>query len=329
MVRLFRWSCLVLAFTALQCGGSVRQGQGNVEDPRNACGTEGATVPSTDGCNTCVCTGGSWACTDQACPTTCTPGATRPADDGCNQCSCTDAHRWVCTERACPAPTMCAAFTGTTCAPDQYCAYEPGQYCGGSDAPAPCRPRPQACDAQFAPVCGCDGKTYGNVCQANANGTGVFQLGACETPPLCTNGQTKNDGCNTCVCNGGAWACTARACPVPECKAGEIKMASDGCNKCSCTDAGQWGCTLVACADAGSTKACGAWAGSTCTPSEYCAYQEGGLCGAADAESICKPRPSGCTEEYAPVCGCDRKTYGNACTAATAGTGVYSKGPCN
>ncbi|HET7543299.1 MAG TPA: hypothetical protein VFK05_25675, partial [Polyangiaceae bacterium] len=41
-------------------------------------------------------------------------------------------------------------------------------------------------------------------------------------------------------------------------------------------------------------KACGARAGNTCGPDEYCAYVAGDDCGAADAEATCKPRPQAC-----------------------------------
>lgn len=76
------------------------------------------------------------------------------------------------------------------------------------------------------------------------------------------------------------------------------------------------------------SKACGARAGNTCSASEYCAYEEGELCGRGDMEAVCKPRPQACDALYAPVCGCDNKTYSSACVAAVAGVGVYTNSTC-
>jgi hypothetical protein len=36
-----------------------------------------------------------------------------------------------------------------------------------------------------------------------------------------------------------------------------------------------------------------------------------------------------CTMHYAPVCGCNDKTYGNACVAECAGITNYTEGTCD
>jgi hypothetical protein len=118
------------AFGAAACGGeSTTSGR---DDSGAEC-KDGDERPAGDGCNTCGCIDGNWACTAIGCPEICTlgdrksegcescvcadtgsgpewlcnsdlccePGSTRSTDDGCNTCTCSADQQWECTERDC------------------------------------------------------------------------------------------------------------------------------------------------------------------------------------------------------------------------------------
>lgn len=76
------------------------------------------------------------------------------------------------------------------------------------------------------------------------------------------------------------------------------------------------------------SKMCGGIAGLRCPDKQYCSYAPEAHCGAADMSGSCAPIPDVCTQQLDEVCGCDDKTYGNACTAARVGVSVAMKGPC-
>jgi len=100
--------------------------------------------------------------------------------------------------------------------------------------------------------------------------------------------------------------------------------SEDGCNSCSCQEDGQVACTLRACAN----DTCGGIANLPCASVEYCKYPADALCGAADRTGTCEAIPQVCADIFDPVCGCDDKTYPNACEAAGQGVSVVREGEC-
>lgn len=87
-----------------------------------------------------------------------------------------------------PPPSEPAAETGAVgaacgglallppCASGTFCLREA---CGMNDQSGRCVARPEVCTRDFAPVCGCDGQTYPNRCNASAAGTNVSADGPC------------------------------------------------------------------------------------------------------------------------------------------------------
>lgn len=76
-----------------------------------------------------------------------------------------------------PTPTACSS--DEACGEGQYCATPPGQ-CGAEAGT--CEPRPDACNLRHQPVCGCNGTTYGNACNAAQDGQNIAAAGECGKP---------------------------------------------------------------------------------------------------------------------------------------------------
>ena len=78
------------------------------------------------------------------------------------------------------AAATCGGLIGKSCgSADSYCDYAIAASCGAGDQTGKCDAKPQFCPALVLPVCGCDGKTYNNSCEANRAGASVASSGAC------------------------------------------------------------------------------------------------------------------------------------------------------
>jgi hypothetical protein len=85
-------------------------------------------------------------------------------------------------QQASAAPSAGACSTNEQCGEGEFCA----KFFGSCGESGKCEPRPEGCVEHGhvidKPVCGCDGKTYGNYCLAAVAGVNVKSEGACTAP---------------------------------------------------------------------------------------------------------------------------------------------------
>lgn len=118
-------------------------------------------------------------------------------------------------------PAMGPCATNADCPARSYCE---GTGCGTSGL---CRARPETCATLYDPVCGCDGRTYSNPCDAAGNGVRASRRGECGTVSPVDAGtvETRPPGCRTnSECERGLY-CAGNGCDV----AGSCQARPEGC----------------------------------------------------------------------------------------------------
>jgi hypothetical protein len=244
---------------------------------------------------------GACACAPLACP----PGA-EPYDgtgDGC-------------PDRCLPVPCT----TNADCLGGEWCAKHPGA-CGGSGV---CRAHNFLCTLHFDPVCGCDGRTYGNDCEAAQAGATVAHDGPCETlcdtilGLPCPDGSHCEHPTGTCETADGGGTCHPGPAHGPE-----ISAPVCGCDGVTYrTDGARRAARAQHAVDGACPTPC--HGGDGCADGQLCETPPG----ECDGAGSCAPRPDACLTVIEPVCGCDGHVYGNACEAAAAGVAVGPWTPC-
>ncbi len=215
------------------------------------------------------------------------------------------------------------------CGADQFCQRDEGVCAEG--AIGVCTDLPTTCPTTIAPVCGCDGNTYDNACEASAAGVTIASEGACptgacggDTGATCEDDQFCKIEPGVCdesaegVCTDIPAACPTTFDPVCGCD-GETYA-----NACVADGAGVNVASAGECPEGG--VACGGAAGDTCADTEFCKLETGAC--SQDAEGVCTAIPGACPVSFIPVCGCDGVTYSNECFAASAGASIAAEGAC-
>ena len=85
---------------------------------------------------------------------------------------------WSSTPSSAAVGAKCGGFIPLTCGPHEFCQ-RPAGICFFPDIEGTCTKVPFVCSRLYLPVCGCDGKTYGNDCERQQAKVSLAHAGKC------------------------------------------------------------------------------------------------------------------------------------------------------
>lgn len=199
---------------------------------------------------------------------------------------------------------------------------------GACAGPGVCAMMPSACDMVSAPVCGCDGLTYPNECEAHRGGHNVSYDGVCEPGASCLDTTDCGEG-TFCLPPVGLCGGQGTCHPYPDNECPPVSDPVCGCD--GITHQNECAARVVGSGVAHSGP-CGSMLSCTddkqCTETEYCAKPVGSC--NKDDKGRCDLLRTSCDGIGSPmlVCGCDDITYDHPCFAALNGINIKYEGAC-